>query len=181
MEFLFSTRGRITRLQFWLGSIVPIIIWLVAAAVTVALVGTDPASVSPGASLSAFALVAITFIVTVWINLCLAVKRFHDRGKSGWWYLIILVPFIGTLWLLIELGLLAGDYGTNEYGPEPGSASASDLEAELIGLYGGPNGADQPQAASHAHAPAAPRAQPSFQPAAFGRAPARASFGQRGA
>ena len=32
------------------------------------------------------------------------IKRFHDRDKSGWWVLLGLIPFIGAIWLLIELG-----------------------------------------------------------------------------
>ena len=46
-------------------------------------------------------------------------RRFHDRGKSGWWSLIGIVPIIGTLWILIELGFLAGDSGPNQWGPPP--------------------------------------------------------------
>ena len=43
-------------------------------------------------------------------------KRWHDRGKSGWWSLIAFVPIIGGLWLLIELGFLGPDEYVNEYG-----------------------------------------------------------------
>ena len=39
------------------------------------------------------------------------IKRFHDRDKSGWWVLIGLVPIIGAIWLLIELGFLKGTPG----------------------------------------------------------------------
>jgi len=45
------------------------------------------------------------------------IKRFHDRDKSGWWVLIGLIPIIGALWLLIELGFLKGTDGPNRYGP----------------------------------------------------------------
>lgn len=46
------------------------------------------------------------------------VRRLHDVGKSGWWYFIALIPFIGGIWLLV---LLIGDSqpGTNKYGPNP--------------------------------------------------------------
>ena len=33
--------------------------------------------------------------------LSLVVRRLHDVGKSGWFYLIILIPLIGIIWLLI--------------------------------------------------------------------------------
>ena len=45
-------------------------------------------------------------------------RRLHDIGKSGWWFFIILVPFIGPFWFLF---LLATDSqpGDNIYGPNP--------------------------------------------------------------
>jgi uncharacterized membrane protein YhaH (DUF805 family) len=46
-------------------------------------------------------------------------RRFHDRGKSGWWTLIIFVPFIGFLWMIVECGFLKGTTGPNQYGPDP--------------------------------------------------------------
>lgn len=46
------------------------------------------------------------------------VRRLHDIGKSGWWYLILFIPFIGalawSLWVWRH-----GDVGENEYGPDP--------------------------------------------------------------
>jgi uncharacterized membrane protein YhaH (DUF805 family) len=44
------------------------------------------------------------------------IKRWHDRDKSGWWMLITLVPIIGSIWLLIELGFLKGIPGPNRFG-----------------------------------------------------------------
>ena len=51
-------------------------------------------------------------------SLAVAVRRLHDSGRSGWWILISLIPFIGGLWLLVLL-LLDSDPGDNEYGPNP--------------------------------------------------------------
>lgn len=44
--------------------------------------------------------------------------RLHDTGKSGWWYLISLVPFIGGIWMLILMAT-EGHRGANEYGQDP--------------------------------------------------------------
>jgi uncharacterized membrane protein YhaH (DUF805 family) len=62
---------------------------------------------------------SIVFVVNIWIGLALAVKRWHDRNKSGWWVLIGLVPIIGQLWALIECGFLRGTTGPNIYGADP--------------------------------------------------------------
>ena len=48
------------------------------------------------------------------------VKRLHDRGKSGWWVLLCMIPVIGTIYWVIDCGLLAGKDEDNEYGePAP--------------------------------------------------------------
>jgi uncharacterized membrane protein YhaH (DUF805 family) len=46
------------------------------------------------------------------------VRRLHDTGRSGWWVLIAIVPFIGGIILLIFL-LLDSQPGANQYGPNP--------------------------------------------------------------
>ena len=58
-----------------------------------------------------FALVALIPTVIVYI------KRFHDRDKSGWWVLVTLIPIIGAIWILVELGFLKGTPGPNRFGP----------------------------------------------------------------
>ena len=51
--------------------------------------------------------------------IALYAKRWHDRGKSGWWSLIGLVPIIGGMWMLIELGFLKGTAGRTSTGRIP--------------------------------------------------------------
>ena len=50
------------------------------------------------------------------------VRRLHDVGKSGWMYLIILIPLIGIIWLLVLL-VKDSQEGENIYGPNPKSIS----------------------------------------------------------
>ena len=51
-------------------------------------------------------------------GLAVAVRRLHDVGKSGWFFLIALIPIIGSIWLLV---LMATDsiHGENKYGANP--------------------------------------------------------------
>ena len=51
-------------------------------------------------------------------SLAVSVRRLHDVGKSGWFYLLVLLPIIGWIWLLV-LFATEGDNGTNEYGADP--------------------------------------------------------------
>ena len=34
-------------------------------------------------------------------GLAVGVRRLHDVGKSGWMFLIVLIPLIGGIWLLV--------------------------------------------------------------------------------
>jgi len=56
----------------------------------------------------------IVFVPFITIN----VKRLHDRGKSGEYMLLLLVPLFGDIWYMI-LVLGFGDEGDNVYGPDP--------------------------------------------------------------
>lgn len=51
-------------------------------------------------------------------NLAVTVRRLHDRDRSGWNYLWILVPFVGELVLLIWC-VQRGTEGDNRFGPDP--------------------------------------------------------------
>ena len=51
-------------------------------------------------------------------TLAVAVRRLHDIGKSGWWMLISLVPFIGGIWLFILL-VTDSQLEENIYGKNP--------------------------------------------------------------
>lgn len=48
-------------------------------------------------------------------SISIGVRRLHDVSKSGWWYLLILVPLIGPL-VLLYWAIQAGDAGGNAYG-----------------------------------------------------------------
>ena len=53
-------------------------------------------------------------------SLSVVVRRLHDVGKSGWFYLIILIPLIGIIWMLVLL-VSNGNVGENKYGADPKS------------------------------------------------------------
>ena len=51
-------------------------------------------------------------------SLSLAVRRLHDVGKSGWWYLIGLITIIGGV-ILIVFFCSEGDKNENKWGLNP--------------------------------------------------------------
>lgn len=62
---------------------------------------------------------AIVSLLGIVPGIAVSVKRAHDRNHSGWFVLIGLIPLVGALWLLIELGFLMGTEGDNQWGPDP--------------------------------------------------------------
>ncbi|MCV3239883.1 DUF805 domain-containing protein [Mesorhizobium sp. ZC-5] len=111
-KYLFTSfDGRINRAKFWAGVGVLFAIGIVAQIID-ALLGTTGES---GLGIVG----VIVMLASIYPALALYAKRWHDRDKSGWWSLIALIPLIGAVWLLVELGILEGTRGANQYGPDP--------------------------------------------------------------
>jgi len=53
-------------------------------------------------------------------GIAVSVRRLHDLGKSGGWIFIVLIPFIGAIWLLV-LFVTEGQPNANTYGVSPKS------------------------------------------------------------
>jgi uncharacterized membrane protein YhaH (DUF805 family) len=120
-DLLFGFHGRANRAKFWL---VALGILVLEAIIFAALGGTTAMSADPEQALANIGPVAgivlfVFGVVALWVSIAVAIKRYHDRNKSGWWVLIVFVPIIGGLWYLIECGFLRGTPGSNNYGPDP--------------------------------------------------------------
>ncbi|GAB4531734.1 MAG: DUF805 domain-containing protein [Parvularculaceae bacterium] len=100
-KLFLSYEGRIGRRDFWIGVLV---LWAVYISLNIVFS-------------SLFA--SLLGIVLIYPNFAVLVKRCHDRGKSGWWSLLILIPILGAIWAIIDLGILEGDADDNPYGPDP--------------------------------------------------------------
>jgi len=51
-------------------------------------------------------------------SLAAAVRRLHDTNRSGWFYLISLIPLVGII-ILIAFMCQDSVRGPNRYGPSP--------------------------------------------------------------
>ena len=85
----FVTEGRMTRTQWWVvtfctwGTFIPA---LFISTFLEVLLGGDPdaETLHPLTDLTLYSWYAANF----WVNLCATVQRFHDRDKSGLWFLV---------------------------------------------------------------------------------------------
>lgn len=105
----FSTNGRISRKQFWIYNLLLNVPFIAFALSCGAFLSENSANEA----------IIVAQLVLFWPSVSVQAKRWHDRGKSAAWILIGLVPIIGGLWTLIELGILSGQEGDNEYGASP--------------------------------------------------------------
>lgn len=122
LDFLFlSYQGRIGRTAFWLGSLG---IALLQIGITLGLLHVSHGTADDlrafyrdgrEAFLHVVVPVLIVSLLALYPTYALYTKRWHDRGKSGWWSLLGIVPIIG-IWMFIELGFLGGEEYENAYG-----------------------------------------------------------------
>jgi uncharacterized membrane protein YhaH (DUF805 family) len=78
-------------------------------------------------------------LATLIPSLAIGVRRLHDTGRTGWWLLLNLIPFLGTAVVMVFL-VLDSQTGTNIYGPNPKgdtyvAKSAKGWAALVIGLH----------------------------------------------
>jgi uncharacterized membrane protein YhaH (DUF805 family) len=147
---LFSFNGRVSRKVYWSALVfVHLGLALIFSGIVVGLV--EAATLDRGASeltyeIWAFTLVAVLVAGPIIMSAtAVAVKRLHDRNRTGWWLLSSYLPaivgigianwpvvqesirtLVGTLvvlpslvWAFIDLGCIRGTIGPNRYGDDP--------------------------------------------------------------
>lgn len=126
-KLLFTIEGRIPRRQYWLAILIYIGVAVAAALVVrllnslfTGIVGENGAVTVTGIAALPYILLSLGYtILSIWSGICVNAKRCHDRNRSGWFQLIVLIPVIGQLWYMIESGFLRGTRGPNPFGPDP--------------------------------------------------------------
>ncbi|WP_209329311.1 DUF805 domain-containing protein [Lunatimonas salinarum] len=67
------------------------------------------------------------YVLAVFVpGLAVVVRRLHDIGKSGWMFLVALIPVVGGIWLLVLL-VTEGNSGENKYGSDPKAVLALEV------------------------------------------------------
>ena len=111
--------GRSRRMEYWmftLGYWIVLTIWVVLSFLVGALIrGREGDDFAVGMMLIGIVVIVLGLFIP---SLAVSIRRLHDQGKSGWFYLISFIPYVGGIILLV-LMCIAGDEGENEYGPDP--------------------------------------------------------------
>lgn len=108
--------GRASRSEYW---------WWILAIVIVQVIANALDSMLFGGDGGGWAIGFISWVVGVLVflaTLAVAIRRLHDTGKSGWFILLGLIPFVGGIILLVFY--LLPSEGPNQWGTGPAVASA---------------------------------------------------------
>jgi uncharacterized membrane protein YhaH (DUF805 family) len=105
---IFEYKGRASRSAYWWFALAELIGWVGV----LILAGIFAAVHVPALSILLYLAAAIAAFL---LGLSLTIRRLHDQDKSGFWYFIAFVPFIGGIWLLV-LTVMEGTPGPNRFG-----------------------------------------------------------------
>lgn len=100
--------GRATRSEYWKFMIFVYIMEALAASIFS--VASDGSEIS-----IAYLIICLLFVLP---ELSVSVRRLHDIGKSGWFFLISMIPVVGSIIFFI-MCLMDSEPRTNKYGPDP--------------------------------------------------------------
>jgi len=112
-------RGRARRKEYWY-------FVFISALVSLVLFLIDESSGNIDAETGLGLLGGIYMLAILLPGLSVSVRRLHDTGRSGWWFLVNFVPVIGPLVMLLFM-LQEGQPDANEYGLNPVMESPSEL------------------------------------------------------
>lgn len=116
--------GRASRSEYWYFVLFNLIITIplfIVGAIIGALLGSGESSMVT-AIFVGYGLVAIYSLGIIIPSIAVAVRRLHDSGKSGWLYLLVLIPYLGGL--VIFVFMLLESAPDNKYGPNPNKQDA---------------------------------------------------------
>jgi uncharacterized membrane protein YhaH (DUF805 family) len=75
-----------------------------------------------GLSIAGFGVMGLIVIASLVITVMYGKRRFNDLNRSGWWSILLFLPYVNLL-PVIYLVFFPGTHGPNNFGPEPESNS----------------------------------------------------------
>ena len=125
LENYANFKGRARRAEYWYFALGNFIVMFVFYIIGFAGIGMD----STALMVLGFGVYGITSLATLLPSLAVGVRRLHDINKSGWYYLIGLIPLVGSIILLVWF-FTDGNRFTNDYGEDPKNPAGPSFDFE---------------------------------------------------
>jgi len=111
--------GRSRRTEYWMFTLLNVLVTVVAVTIMLLGGGLDRTGSEPGVLFYFGLIILVIWVLAALIpSIAVAVRRFHDQDKSGWFYLLSFIPYVGGI-ILIVFMCIDGTNGPNQYGPDP--------------------------------------------------------------
>lgn len=111
---LFCFKGCYTRWQYWRITIISFLIWMLYG-LYISMVVLDGVEISDENLIIAAAIFMFVLLPLAYINIVTSIKRFHDINRSGWFYLITIIPYVGTFIVMLMNGLIPTKKENNRF------------------------------------------------------------------
>ncbi|MCP4469869.1 MAG: DUF805 domain-containing protein [Gammaproteobacteria bacterium] len=121
---IFSFKGRIGRLRYLaygVGTSFLLMLVMIPLLGASAFMGGEV-----GTSVVGMIGIAVFYIATIVVSVMFGKRRLNDLNRSGWWFLLFIVP-IANLLLAMYLLFFPGTEGGNDFGPAPQANSTGVL------------------------------------------------------
>ncbi len=103
---LFSAQGCYTRQQFWIVTLFIMVFWTVLFTLIWFGGGYTKGHLANTNFTSIVTFFILVLIPIAYINIVTSIKRFHDTNKSGWFYLLSFIPYVGWIIVLVMNGFM---------------------------------------------------------------------------
>ena len=117
----FDVSGRASRTEIWYWFLCNFMILILLFGCLLVSAVLSDASSSDGWGVFSFAVLAVIIIYFLFAlvpGIAVNIRRIHDFNHSGWLFLLVLIPYAGSLASLV-FSLIPGTQGPNQYGPQP--------------------------------------------------------------
>lgn len=116
---LFSFKGRSGRMEYFLHNLIDdvVMIALIVIISVIMVAFEDSRASTIAAILGVLCIIAVLFL-GIMSDIAVTVRRFHDLGRPGSGFWLLLIPIYNII-LGLTLLFKRGIEGDNEYGPDP--------------------------------------------------------------
>lgn len=113
--------GRAPRSEYWWFFLFKLLLLGVAIFVLFSIAGDNDEMFR-----NALYIIGIGYLILLPPSIAVSVRRLHDWDRSGWTYLVVLIPNIGGL-ILLGMMIPGSSPGQNRFGPHPFDAVDYDV------------------------------------------------------